>query len=251
MSKRSHTLKSLSKMIDHSLLHPTMTDKDMEKGCELALKYDTASVCIKPYAVPLAKEILKGSDVKTGTVIGFPHGNSTTVIKMAEAEQACRDGAVEVDMVINIGKALGDDWEYVSDEIELISRVAKEAGALLKVIFENDFLQEKHIIRLCEICNHCQADFVKTSSGYGFVKQENGFYSYRGATLPHLKLMREHAAPEVQVKAAGGVRTLADLLQVRKLGVTRVGATATAGILDKAEKLIARGVDLENYGDEP
>ena len=243
----SLSLKDLSKMIDHSLLHPTMTDRDLREGCELALKYDTASVCIKPYAVPLAAEILAGSSVKTGTVIAFPHGNSSTVLKMAEAEQACRDRAVEIDMVINIGKALGEDWEYVSDEIEMVAKVVHEGGAILKVIFENDFLVEHHIIRLCEICSEQKADFVKTSSGYGFVKQTNGFYSYQGATIPHLKLMRRYSDPSVQLKAAGGVRTLEDLLAVRRAGASRAGATATAVILDKAKKLIEEGVDLENY----
>ena len=239
------SLKDLSKMIDHSLLHPAMTDRDLREGCELALKYNTASVCIKPYAVSLAAEILMGSEVKTGTVIGFPHGNSSTVLKMAEAEQACRDRAVEIDMVINIGKALGEDWEYVSDEIEMVHRIVKDGGAVLKVIFENDYLEEQHIIRLCEICSKERVDFVKTSTGYGFVKQENGFYSYRGATLPDLELMRRHCGPSVQVKAAGGIRTLEDLLKVRRIGVTRVGATATAVILDRAKELIEQGVDLE------
>jgi deoxyribose-phosphate aldolase len=224
-----------------------MTDRDMREGCELALKYDTASVCIKPYAVPLAAEILMGSSVKTGTVIGFPHGNSSTVLKMAEAEQACRDRAVEIDMVINIGKALGEDWEYVSDEIEMLVRIVKDAGAILKVIFENDYLTDHHIIRLCEICSELKVDFVKTSSGYGFVKQENGFYSYKGATLHQLKLMRRYSDPSVQLKAAGGIRTLEDLLKVRRIGVSRVGATATAVMLDRARELIEKGVDLENY----
>ena len=243
----SLNVKDLAKMIDHSLLHPTMTDGDLRSGCRLALQYDTASVCIKPYAVPLAVEELEGSDVKVGTVIGFPHGNSSTIIKMAEAEQACRDGAVEVDMVINIGKALGDDWEYVSDEIDLINRTVTDGGAVLKVIFENDYLEEWHIKKLCEICSGLKTAFVKTSTGYGFVKQENGMYSYKGATLPHLLLMRRLSDPGIQVKAAGGVRTLEDLLQVRRLGVTRVGATATAAMLDRASELTEQGVDLETY----
>ncbi|MBN2713050.1 MAG: deoxyribose-phosphate aldolase [Planctomycetes bacterium] len=240
------TLKDLAKMIDHSLLHPTMTDEILKRECAVALKYDVASVCIKPYAVKMACEILGGSDVKVGSVIGFPHGNGTTGIKVAETERACKDGATEIDMVINIGKALGGDWDYVRDEIAAINDAGKKGGAILKVIFENDYLEEKEIRKLCEICNEVKVAFVKTSSGYGFVKQDNGMYSYKGATMPHLKLMREMADKDIEVKAAGGVRTLEDLLAVRALGVTRIGATATAAILDKARKLLEEGVELES-----
>ena len=240
------TYKDLTKMIDHSLLHPTMTDKDLRDGCELALKYDTASVCIKPYAVPLACSILKGSDVLVGTVIGFPHGNSTTAIKVAETKQALQDGAVEIDMVINIGKALGGDWSYVQDEIGKLNEVTVSGGAILKVIFENDFLTNEHITKLCEICGEIGGAFVKTSSGYGFVKQDNGMYSYKGATLEHLKLMREHSPDHVQIKAAGGVRTLKDLVTVKLLGVSRVGATATAAMLDEAAERLKNQEKLED-----
>jgi deoxyribose-phosphate aldolase len=228
----------LKKMIDHSLLHPTMNDEELIAGCELAKKYDVASVCIKPYAVSLAKKLLAGSDVKVGTVIGFPHGNSSVEVKVFETENACLGGAEEIDMVINIGKALGGDWKYVSNEIKLINLATKKHGAILKVIFENDYLQDEHIIKLCEICNEIKPAFVKTSSGYGFVKQDNGFYSYKGATTHHLKLMRKYSITPIQVKAAGGVRTLDDLLHVYSLGVTRVGATATATILDDAKNMI-------------
>lgn len=226
----------LKKMIDHSLLHPTMTDNDLKEGCELAAKYDVASVCIKPYAVSFAKRILKGSNVKVGTVIGFPHGNSSVEVKEFEAEKACRDGATEVDMVINIGKALSGDWEYTSSEIKSINQVVVNNGAILKVIFENDYLKDCQIIELCRICNEIEPAFIKTSSGYGFVKQNNGFYSYKGATIPNLKLMRKYSKDSIQVKAAGGVRSLDDLLKVKEVGVTRIGATATAEILDEAKK---------------
>ena len=227
----------LAKLIDHSLLHPTMTDEDLIKGCEIAKQYNVASVCIKPYAVPLAVATLKGSDVLVGTVIGFPQGNSTTEIKLAETEKACKDGAVEIDMVINIGKALQEDWAYVEAEIKAIADLTHQHGAILKVIFENDFLPEdKFKIKLCEICSRAKADFVKTSTGYGFVKGPDGKYSYQGATHADLKLMLQHSAPEVQVKAAGGVRTLKDMLAVQALGVTRVGASATVVILEEAKK---------------
>jgi len=233
--ENSTSLKSLAKMIDHSLLHPTMTDQAIASGCELARQYDVATACIKPYSIKLAKSILDGSDVGVCAVIAFPHGNSTTAIKLMEAQAAVEAGAAEIDMVVNIGKVLGGDWDYVSDEIKAINTTVVGAGAILKVIFENDYLQDQHIIRLCEICSQHAVAFVKTSTGYGFVKQPNGFYAYAGATDHALRLMRAHAAPGVQVKAAGGVRSLDDLLRVRALGVTRIGATATREILDAAK----------------
>ena len=240
------TYESLAKMIDHSLLHPTMTDEVLARECAVAVRYDVASVCIKPYAIPLAVKALEGSDVLVGTVIGFPHGNSSTALKTAEAAAAADEGAVEIDMVINIGKALGGDWDYVADEIAAVNDAVVGRGAILKVIFENDFLEDGHIIELCRLCSRAGAAFVKTSTGYGFVKQENGMYSYDGATAPHLRLMREHADPEVQVKAAGGVRTLKDLVFVQSLGVTRVGATATAAMLDEARTRLDAGENLSD-----
>jgi len=227
----------LSKMIDHSLLHPTMTDKDLESGCAVAKAYNTASVCIKPYAIKEAKQWLKGSDVLVCTVIGFPHGNSTTEVKVFETEQACLNGAHEIDMVVNIGKVLSNEWDHIMKEITAINDVTKNQKAALKVIFENDFLPDDyHKIKLCEICSTVGVEFIKTSTGYGFVKNADGTYNYKGATEHDLILMRKHAAPGVQIKAAGGVRTLDDLLRVRALGVTRVGATTTASILDEAKK---------------
>lgn len=238
MVEEAITLRSLAKMIDHSLLHPTMTDEVIRQGSELALRYEVATACVKPYAVPLARDLLAGSDVGVCAVIGFPHGNSTPRIKFAETLHVIADGATEVDMVINIGKALGGDWDYVSEEIKSINHACTTQGAVLKVIFETDYLTDEHIVRLCEICSEHRVAFVKTSTGYGFVKQANGDYNYHGATDHVLRLMREQVAPEVQIKAAGGVRTLDDLLRVRSLGVTRIGATATAAILDAAR---ARG----------
>ncbi|KAJ4222017.1 hypothetical protein NW759_006444 [Fusarium solani] len=236
------TLRQLAKMIDHSLLHPTMTDADILSGLAIAKKYSVATACVKPYLIPLAKKELEGSEVFVCPVIGFPHGNSTTKVKVFEADAAAAAGGKEIDMVINIGKALGGDWEYVVDEIRQINDTVVKHGAILKVIFENDYLEEKHIVKLCEICSDIGVGFVKTSTGYGFVKQPNGLYSYKGATVPHLKLMREKSKPEVQVKAAGGVRTLDDLLHVMSLGVTRIGATATVSIMEEAVK---RGITDE------
>ncbi len=230
------SLKALAKMIDHSLLHPTMTDEDVTKGCETAAKYEVATACVKPYSVPLARTILAGSGVGVCAVVAFPHGNSTTSIKVRETEVAIENGAVEIDAVVNIGKVLSGEWAYVTEELAAINETVVKRKAILKVIFENDYLEDKHIIKLCDICASLSVAFVKTSTGYGFVKQNNGMYSYAGATDHHLRLMREHTPPAVGVKAAGGVRTLDDLLRVRLLGVSRIGATATEQILLEARK---------------
>ncbi len=236
MSQTEKQLKTLAKMIDHSLLHPTLTDQAILAGCEVAKQYDVATVCVKPYAIEDALNALQGSDVDVCAVIGFPHGSSSSSIKAQEAADAVERGAVEIDMVVNIGKTLGGDWDYVIEEIQIINNVVVERKGILKVIFENDYLQDEHIIKLCEICSKQSVAFVKTSTGYGFVKQENGMYSYKGATDHHLQLMRKHCAESVKVKAAGGVRTLDDVLRVKTLGVTRIGATATAAILEDAKQ---------------
>jgi deoxyribose-phosphate aldolase len=231
-----YTLQDIAKMIDHSLLHPTMTDKDLIEGCQIAKEYDVAAVCIKPYFVKEAAEILKGSDVKVCSVIGFPHGNGTIQAKVFETRLACKDGATEIDMVVNAGKVLGEDWRYVKKEINAINKECLKHGAILKVIFENDFLpKDKHKIKLCKICSTIGVAFIKTSSGYGYVKQANGDYNYKGATEHDLILMRKYADPNVQIKAAGGVRSLDGLLKVRELGCTRLGATATIAILEDAK----------------
>lgn len=236
------TITQIAKMIDHSLLHPTMTDADILSGLKIAKENNVATACIKPYLIPLAKQELTGTDVKVCPVIGFPHGNSTTEIKVTEAIAATEAGGAEIDMVVNIGKVLGGDWEYVTQEIDAINQAVVSRGAILKVIFENDYLQSEHIVRLCEICTKIGVAFVKTSTGYGFVKQSDGSYNYLGATVKDLKLMRQHSGPQVQIKAAGGVRTLDDLLHVMSLGVTRIGATATVAILKDAKN---RGIGNE------
>ena len=230
------TLIELSKMIDHSLLHPTMTDDEIVEGCEISKKFNVATACIKPYCIPMVMELLSGSDVGVCSVIAFPHGNSTKAVKVRETKEALLAGAAEIDMVVNIGKVKGGAWDYVSEEIKNINTIVTEKGGILKVIFENDYLVEDQIIRLCEICSDHQVAFVKTSSGYGFVKQANGKYDYEGATDNHLKIMRDHTSSSVQIKAAGGIRTLDDLLRVRALGVTRIGATATENILGEARR---------------
>lgn len=236
------TLTQIAKMIDHSLLHPTMTDRDIVQGLEISKRYNVATACVKPYLIPLAKEYLSDSEVLICPVIGFPAGNSTTEVKVFEATKAAQAGGREIDMVINIGKALGGDWDYVESEIRAINDAVVTNHAILKVIFENDYLQQEHIVKLCEICSKIGVAFVKTSTGYGFVKQSNGMYNYKGATVEHLKLMVAKSGANVQVKAAGGVRTLDDLLHVMSLGVTRIGATATVDIIEEAKK---RGVTEE------
>jgi deoxyribose-phosphate aldolase len=237
-----YSYRDLAKMIDHSLLQPSMTDAEAEAGCRLAAEYGVASVCVKPYFVPRAVELLRGTDVIVGCVIGFPAGNSSTEVKRYETETACKDGAKEIDMVINIGKALAGDWEYVEGEIRTVAEETHRHGAKLKVIFENDYLpKDETKIRLCEICGRAGADWVKTSTGYGFVKQPDGNYNYKGATEHDLKLMREHSPEQVQVKAAGGVRDLDGLIRVRELGCTRLGASATKAILDEFRRREAAG----------
>ena len=221
-----YTYQQIAKMIDHSLLNPVLTDEELERGCRVALEYDAASVCIKPYYLKRCAELLGSSTVAPSTVIGFPHGGHTTSVKLAEAEQALADGGTELDMVVNIGKVLSGDWDFVRDDIKAVVDRVHQSGARVKVIFENCYLDDDHKIRLCHICGELKADWVKTSTGYGT----------GGATLEDLRLMREHSPEHVQVKAAGGVRSLDKLLEVRAVGVTRVGATATVEMLQECKK---------------
>jgi deoxyribose-phosphate aldolase len=221
-----YTYQDVAKMIDHSLLNPTLTASDLDQGIQLALAYDCASVCILPYYLKRCAERLHGSTVKASTTIGFPHGGHTTTAKLSEARQALADGGEELDMVVNISKVLSGDWSYVRDDIRALIDTAHEAGEKVKVIFENCYLNDAQKIRLCEICGELGADWVKTSTGYGT----------GGATLEDLQLMRKHSPSRVQVKAAGGVRDLDMLLRVREIGITRVGASRTAPMLDECRR---------------
>ncbi|MBL8293706.1 MAG: deoxyribose-phosphate aldolase [Bryobacterales bacterium] len=230
------TYADIAKMIDHSLLNPTLTTADLDHGIQLALAYDVASVCIMPYYLRHCAELLRGSDVKASTTIGFPHGGQATTVKIAETRQALADGGQELDMVVNISKVLSGDWEYVTDDMRAVITTAQEAGARVKVIFENAYLQDEQKIRLCEIASELNADWVKTSTGY----------APSGATDDDLRLMRKHAALHVQVKAAGGIRDLDALLRVRQLGVSRCGATRTATMLDEGRQRL--GLPLINFG---
>lgn len=220
------TYEQISGMIDHSLLNPTLTAEELDAGCRLAVDYQVASVCILPYYLRHCAELLAGSGVRASTTIGFPHGGHATAVKLAEARQALADGGEELDMVVNISQVLSGNWDYVRDDIRAIVDTTHAAGQKVKVIFENCYLNDGQKIRLCEICSEFSADWVKTSTGYG-----SG-----GATLDDLALMRKHAAPHVQVKAAGGVRDLDTLLAVRELGVTRCGASRTKEMLDDCRR---------------
>lgn len=222
----NYTYEDLAKMIDHSLLNPTLTEADLEAGCEIALRYDVASVCALPYYLPRCAALLADSTVAASTTIGFPHGGHTTAIKVAEAEQALQDGGQELDMVVNISKVLSGDWDYVRRDVEAVIAVTHGAGQKVKVIFENCYLNDEQKIRLCAICAELNADWVKTSTGYGT----------GGATNEDLLLMRKHSPSQVQVKAAGGIRTLDRLIEVRDLGVTRSGATRTVEMMEECRQ---------------
>jgi deoxyribose-phosphate aldolase len=224
------TYDAIARRIDHSLLGPTLADAELREGCRLAAAYRVASVCIKPFAVRLAAEILRGTGVAVGTTVGFPHGGHATAVKVFEAERAIGDGAGELDMVINIGQALGGDWDAVRADIAAVTEAAHRGDALVKVIFENCYLDAAQKTRLCAICGEVGADYVKTSTGYGT----------GGATHEDLILMRRAAPPRVKLKAAGGIRTLDAAIAVVELGCDRIGASRTAEILDDLTSRLRR-----------
>ncbi len=221
----------IAKMLDHSTLQPYLTEDDIRKGCELALKYDCASVCARPCDVPILAEMLAGSDVKVCTVIGFPHGSHETAIKVAEAQLALSQGCTELDMVINIGKMIAGDTVYVKNEIKLLADVAHQQGAILKVILETCYLTDEQKVTCCKLAEEAGADFVKTSTGYGS----------KGCTIDDLKLMRASVSDHVRVKGSGGIRDLDTVLTARAVGASRCGVSATAKIMAEAEKRYAEG----------
>ena len=225
------TFRDIARMFDHSLLQPVLTDAEMEAGCRLAREYGVASVCIKPYGVRMAAQVLAGSGIAVGTVIGFPHGSSRTETKVFESRLALRDGARELDMVIDVGALISGRDAYVQEQIAEIVEVAHADGALVKVILENAYLTDDQKVRGCRMVEAAGADFVKTSTGF----------APTGATIEDLKLMRRSVSQRVGVKAAHGIRTLDALIEVLEIGVTRVGATQTAAMLDefKARKAAA------------
>jgi deoxyribose-phosphate aldolase len=236
--------RDIAKTIDHSLLRPELDDAFVADGCRLAAKYDVASVCVRPADVVRARAVLEGTDVAVGTTIGFPHGNHLTAVKVFEARRALEQGATELDMVIHIGALKSGRDRDVEDDIRAIVDVAHADGAIVKVIFENAYLTDAEKIRACHLTEAAGGDFVKTSTGF----------APSGATHDDLRLMRANTSPHIQVKAAGGVRTLDALLAVMELGVTRIGATATETIIQdfRARKAgeaptVGAAVDASGY----
>jgi deoxyribose-phosphate aldolase len=220
------TSRDIAQMIDHSLLRPELTKEQVIEGLRLAKEYDVASVCVKPCDVALAKQELMGSKVLNTTVIGFPHGSAKTNVKVFEAEEALTDGAVELDMVLNFGRLISGEFNYVEQDIKAVVEIAHSKGAIVKVILENFYLTDELKVTACRIAERAGADFVKTSTGF----------AGGGATIEDLKLMRQTCSPKVRIKAAGGVRTLDSALEVRSVGTARFGATATKIIMDEAVK---------------
>ena len=220
----------LAKMIDHELLVPTLTWDELEAGCRLALAYDVASVCIMPHALARCAELLAGSTVRASTPIGFPPGAQTTAAKVAETRQALADGGEELDMVVTISRVVSGHWDHVRSDIRAVTDEVHAAGKKVKVIFENCFLDDAQKIHLCAIASDLGCDWVKTSTGFG-----SG-----GATEADVILMRRHAAPQVQVKAAGGIRDIDGLLRMRELGCTRCGSSRTREILDELNRRLGR-----------
>jgi len=216
-----YAVREIAKLIDHSLLQPAMRVPELEAGIRLAQQYNVASVCILPYYLRRCSELLQGSDVLPSTVIGFPHGSNTTQVKVAEAQQAMDDGGRELDMVVNVGKVLNGDWQYVCDEVGAVVEMTHHRGGKVKLIFENCYLQEEQKVRLCEICGELRVDWAKTSTGFGA----------GGATVEDVLLMRKNCPPHVQVKAAGGIRDLATALRLHEAGATRLGCSKTAEII--------------------
>ena len=232
----SITLRDIAKMLEHSTLQPFLTEDDIRKGCDIALQYDTATVCARPGDMPLVVRLLAGSDVKPCTVIGFPHGAHHTAVKVFEAERALDDGCVELDMVLNIGRMLHGDSAYVQDEIARLAQAAHARGALLKVILETCYLNDEQKKLACRLAEAAGADFVKTSTGYGSA----------GATVADVKLMRETVSEKVRVKASGGIRTLDMVLACRNAGVARCGVSATQKIMSEAIDRMEKGTLNEN-----
>ncbi len=235
LNSQTITLEQFAKTIDHSLLQPQLTEAEVIAGCELAARYHTASVCVKPCHVKLAKRLLAESDVLVSTVVGFPHGSSTTDTKLAEARQALEEGAVELDMVINYGELRSGRLDYVRDEVKAICDLAHSRDAKVKVIFENAYLTDEEKVAACKLCDEAGADWVKTSTGF----------APTGATIADIKLMRANVSDRVQVKAAHGVRTLAAALEMIDAGVTRIGATVTEAMCEDFRKWKAEELKIE------
>jgi deoxyribose-phosphate aldolase len=216
------TYEDVAKMIDHSLLRPELTDEQVVEGCEIARKYNVATVTVRPCDVDTAVRQMEGSSVPVGSVSGFPHGSTTTAAKLYETRDLLRRGAKEIDMVINISKLLSRQFQHVETEVSQMAEACHQQGAILKVIFENAYLTDELKIIACRICDKARADFIKTSTGF----------APTGYTLEDLNLMRKYSSPKMRIKAAGGVRSLEKVLEVYEAGCSRFGATATVAILE-------------------
>lgn len=237
---------SIASYIDHAVLHPTQTDEDLAVAAALCAKYGVASICVKPSMVARAAELLAESPVKVSTVISFPHGGSATLVKAAEAAEACRHGAVELDMVVNIGRVLSADWEYVEQDILAVVEAAATGGALVKVIFETGLLEtDEQKIKLCACSERAGATFVKTSTGFGFIKQAAGGLQATGATREDIALMRKHFSRGV--KASGGIRSLAEARAFIDLGATRLGTSSTEALVREEQGSAAEPPPSGNY----
>jgi deoxyribose-phosphate aldolase len=226
----SFRYEDVSQSIDHALSNPALAERELEAGCKLAVHYGVASVCVLPYFLPRAVELLGNGSVRSSTTIGFPHGGHATSVKVAEAERALGDGADELDVVVNISKVVTGDFAYVRAELGAVVRAVRASGKKMKVIFENAYLNEAQKVALCAICGDVGADWAKTSTGF----------APSGATVEDVRLMRTHCAPSVQIKASGGVHDLDALLAFRALGATRIGTSKTRDILEECRRRLAR-----------
>lgn len=234
---RVDSVDAVARLIDHTILHPTVTEREIREDLTKVRGIPVASVCIKPYALGVAREVLEGTGIPLCTVVGFPQGTSRPEVKAFEADRAFDDGAVEIDMVVNVALVRAEDWGGVRADVAAVQAVCESRGGPLKVIFETDFLPEDDLkIRLCEICTELKVGFVKTSTGFGYVKTADGHFATKGAQEADLRLMRAHSAPEVGVKASGGVRTLDQLLKCVEAGANRIGTTSTYAILAEAKE---------------
>ena len=225
----------IAQTIDHAVLYPTAGTEDLEHAVRMVEEWQVFSLCVKPCHTGLASKLLNGTDVKVSTVLSFPHGNTSIPMKKHEALEILNEGADEIDMVINQAEAKRQNWSYLRDEIGTINKICVDQGALLKVIFENDFISNDEVkVGLCKICTELKVGFVKTSTGFGYTKQENGDYNYKGATVSDIQLMLDHTSPPVRVKASGGIRDLETAMMYLNMGVSRLGTSSTIKILAEA-----------------
>lgn len=219
-------------LIDHAILQPTVTIESFDREIDSIAELPLASVCVRPFLVARAVEKLEGK-VPVGVVVGFPHGCELTQIKAQEADLALDQGALDVDMVVNVSQVLSGDWTSVVGEIDLLNRLVHSKGGFLKVIFENAYLPDHDKIELCQICSKLGVEFVKTSTGFAYLRNEDGSFRTSGATAADVRLMREHTEPHIGVKASGGIRTLPDFTRMVESGANRIGTAATLAILEE------------------